>query len=121
MLLVPLAPLAPEALLSFAEVQALVASEPSASASSTKAAERMRDAVMVSLLMSAWPVRASRGPDRPRAICSAAMSDLTRAGCDLFHVRHRRALSFSAIRTRTARTWPKNALFVGRFVTQRYS
>jgi hypothetical protein len=67
-------PLLPDALLSVADVQALVASEPNASASNTKTADKIRDAFMVSLLMTSgaggWPE-----PGRPRAGCGAAMYD----------------------------------------------
>jgi hypothetical protein len=63
-------PLLPDALLSVADVQALVASEPNASASNTKTADKIRDAFMVSLLMSirrwrlAGPRSAARGMRR---------------------------------------------------------
>jgi hypothetical protein len=87
-------PLLPDAVLSVAEVHALVASEPNASASNTQTAEKMRDIVMISLLMNIR-LDAARSDDlplsvtcqvteRPHAECSIAMHDLTPAGADLF-------------------------------------
>lgn len=122
-------PLLLEAPLSVADVQPPVANDPRVSASNTKAADRIRDAFMATLL---WNVRlwlASAPSGQPRN-CGAAMHNLTQAQCGLFPVTVPILLFAPSAREMPGKCLPdaaqmfaamrKKPPYPSAFVTQRY-